>query len=120
MLDDVKRFDMKKPPMRQHLKWLIWILSMPAVWAHKNQLTKINMKGIKPPYLLLCNHNAFMDFKVATKAIYPMRANYVVAIDGFTIPPSPRCTAAPRSAARRSGSFRPARHRRAPALRSRR
>ena len=83
MLDDVKRFDMKKPPMRQHLKWLIWILSMPAVWAHKNQLTKINMKGIKPPYLLLCNHNAFMDFKVATKAIFPHSANYVVAIDGF-------------------------------------
>ena len=83
MLDDIKRFDMKKPPMRQHLKWLIWLLSMPAVWAHKNQLEKINMKGIKPPYLLLCNHNAFMDFKVATKAIFPHSANYVVAIDGF-------------------------------------
>ena len=83
MLDDIKRFDMKKPPMRQHLKWLIWLLSMPAVWAHKNKLTKINMKGIKPPYLLLCNHNAFMDFKVATKAIFPHSANYVVAIDGF-------------------------------------
>ncbi|MBP5601747.1 MAG: hypothetical protein J6X78_03370 [Treponema sp.] len=83
MLDDIKRFDMKRPPMRQHLKWLIWLLSMPAVWAHKNQLEKINMKGIKPPYLLLCNHNAFMDFKVATKAIFPHSANYVVAIDGF-------------------------------------
>ena len=83
MLDDIKRFDMKKPPMRQHLKWLIWLLSMPAVWAHKNQLEKINMKVIKPPYLLLCNHNAFMDFKVATKAIFPHSANYVVAIDGF-------------------------------------
>ncbi len=83
MLDDIKRFDMKKPPMRQHLKWLIWLLSMPAVWAHKNKLTKINMKGIKPPYLLLCNHNAFMDFKVATKAMFPHSANYVVAIDGF-------------------------------------
>ena len=83
MLDDIKRFDMKKPPMRQNLKWLIWLLSMPAVWAHKNQLEKINMKGIKPPYLLLCNHNAFMDFKVATKAIFPHSANYVVAIDGF-------------------------------------
>jgi 1-acyl-sn-glycerol-3-phosphate acyltransferase len=83
MLDNIKRFDMKKPPMRQHLKWLIWLLSMPAVRAHKNQLEKINMEGIKPPYLLLCNHNAFMDFKVATKAIFPHSANYVVAIDGF-------------------------------------
>jgi len=38
---------------------------------------------VKPPYFLLCNHNAFMDFKVMTKAIFPKRANYVVAIDGF-------------------------------------
>ena len=83
MLDNIKRFDMKKPPMRQHLKWLIWLLSMPAVLSHKNKLEKINMAGVKPPYLLLCNHNAFMDFKVATKAIFPHSANYVVAIDGF-------------------------------------
>ena len=83
MLDDIKRFDLSKKPMRQHLKWLIWLLSMPAVISHKNKLTKINMQGIKLPYLLLCNHNAFMDFKVATKAIFPHSANYVVAIDGF-------------------------------------
>lgn len=83
MLDNTPRFDMKKPPMRQHLLPLIWLLSFPEVLSHKNKLTKINMEGIKPPYLLLCNHNAFMDFKVATKAIFPHRANYVVAIDGF-------------------------------------
>ena len=83
MLDDIKRFDMAAVPMRQHLLPLIWLLSMPAVISHKNKLTKINMENIKPPYLLLCNHNAFMDFKVATKAVFPHRANYVVAIDGF-------------------------------------
>ncbi|MCR4941109.1 MAG: 1-acyl-sn-glycerol-3-phosphate acyltransferase [Treponemataceae bacterium] len=83
MLDNIKRFDMKAPAMRQHLLPLIWLLSFPAVLSHRNKLTKINMKNIKPPYLLLCNHNAFMDFKVATKAVFPHRANYVVAIDGF-------------------------------------
>lgn len=83
MLENYKRFDMAKKPMRQHLNWLIWLISMPSVISHKNKLTKINMEGIKPPYLLLCNHNAFMDFKVATKAIFPRRANYVVAIDGY-------------------------------------
>ncbi|MBR3272546.1 MAG: 1-acyl-sn-glycerol-3-phosphate acyltransferase, partial [Clostridia bacterium] len=41
------------------------------------------MENIKPPYVLLCNHNAFMDFKVATMAMFPHRANYIVAIDGF-------------------------------------
>ena len=41
------------------------------------------MKGLKPPYLLLCTHHAFIDFMVTTAAIFPHRANYVVAIDGF-------------------------------------
>lgn len=83
MLEEEPRFDMTRPPMRMHLKWLIWLLSFPAVISHKNRLTKVNMEGIKPPYLLLCNHNAFMDFKVAMKGIFPHGANFVVAIDGF-------------------------------------
>jgi 1-acyl-sn-glycerol-3-phosphate acyltransferase len=41
------------------------------------------MEGVKPPYVLLCNHNAFLDFKVAVAATFPHRANFVVAIDGF-------------------------------------
>ena len=32
---------------------------------------------------MLCTHAAFLDFKVATKAIFPHGATYVVAIDGF-------------------------------------
>ena len=83
MLDDVKRFDMGKKPMRQHLRPLIWALSLPDFLKHKCKITKVNMEGIKPPYLLLCNHNAFLDFKVSSMAIFPHRANYVVAIDGF-------------------------------------
>ena len=50
---------------------------------HRAIIRKARAEGLKPPYLLLCNHNAFLDFKVATKAIYPDRANYIVAIDGF-------------------------------------
>jgi transcription elongation factor Elf1 len=56
---------------------------MPDVLKHRNRLTKIGTEELRPPFVLLCNHNAFMDFKVATKAIFPWRANYVVAIDGF-------------------------------------
>ncbi|MBQ6540347.1 MAG: hypothetical protein IJL71_04910, partial [Oscillospiraceae bacterium] len=41
------------------------------------------MKGIKPPYLMLGNHNSFMDFRVASKANFPHRSNYVSAINGF-------------------------------------
>ena len=79
------RFDMKRPPERTawYLRPLTWLLSMPDVWKHQSRIEKIGVEDLKPPYVLLCNHNAFLDFKVATAAIYPQRANYVVAIDGF-------------------------------------
>ena len=47
------------------------------------KLSKEGVEGLKPPYVMLCNHNAFFDFKAATMAIWPARANYIVAIDGF-------------------------------------
>ena len=76
---------MKAPPVRTkwYLRPLTYLLSAPDVYKHGCIITKMNTDGLKPPFVLLCNHNAFMDFKVATKAIYPWRANYVVAIDGF-------------------------------------
>ena len=80
-----ERFDMAKPPVRTkwYLRPLTILLSLPDVIKHRTKITKVRTEGLKPPYVLLCNHNAFMDFKVATKAIFPKRANYVVAIDGF-------------------------------------
>ena len=76
---------MNKPPVRTkwYLRPLTYLLSLPDILKHKVKITKIGTEDLKAPYLLLCNHNAFMDFKVATKTIYPQRANYVVAIDGF-------------------------------------
>lgn len=79
------RFDMNRPPSRQRLRPLIWLLSFPDVKKHKSVITKVNMDGVKPPYLLMVNHNAFLDFKVVAKATFPHRCNNVVAIDGFLI-----------------------------------
>lgn len=86
MQDSLKRFDMLAYPKKQKLRPIAWAISFPDVWKHKAKIQKINMEGIQPPYVLLCNHNAFLDFKVTTAAIFPHRANYVVAIDGFTSP----------------------------------
>lgn len=83
ILSDVERFDMLKKPTRQRLRPLMWLLCIPGSKAHKEKITKINMDGIKPPFLLLQNHNAFLDFKTLTRAIFPHRCNYIVAIDGF-------------------------------------
>ena len=86
MNDSFPRFDMLAHPKRQKLLPLAWAIGYPAVWQHRAKIEKINMEAVKPPYILLCNHNSFLDFKVTTAAVFPRRANYVVAIDGFTSP----------------------------------
>ena len=82
---DQIRYDMLAKPKKQawYLKPLTWLLAYPTVWAHKLKVNRVNMKGVKPPYILLCTHHAFIDFSVTTAAIFPHGANYVVAIDGF-------------------------------------
>ena len=79
------KFDMARPPEKQawYLKPVAWALCLPELIARKSVVRKHNCEGLKPPYLLLCTHAAFLDFKVATKAIFPHGATYVVAIDGF-------------------------------------
>lgn len=81
----MKRFDLVTPPRKQalYLTPLAWILSLPDLLKYGAKITKVNMKGLKPPYILLATHNGFFDFKMATKAIFPHRANYIVAVDGF-------------------------------------
>ena len=76
---------MAKDPIRTrwYLKPLTKLLSLPDIIKHKPHIIYEGTEKLEPPFILLCNHNAFMDFKVATQVIYPRRANYVVAIDGF-------------------------------------
>lgn len=80
-----EKFDMSIPPIRQRwfLRPLTWFGSLPDVWLHHLKINRSQVETLKPPYLLLCTHMAFIDFKVTTAAIFPHRANYVVAIDGF-------------------------------------
>lgn len=76
---------MKSPPKKckWFLKPLIWMIAFFGTWKHKTKIERIGMKGLKPPYVLLGNHNAFFDMSVSARATFPHVANYVVAIDGF-------------------------------------
>ncbi|HZJ89565.1 MAG TPA: hypothetical protein VFD05_02625 [Bacilli bacterium] len=77
-------FTKKVKKQRRLLTPIAWLLSFPETWQRKAKIIKFNMESLKKtPYLLLANHNAFYDFKVATRAIFPRRATYVVALDGF-------------------------------------
>ncbi len=84
-VDEVARFDMARPvpKCRWYLKPVAWLIAFPSLIAHRTKITKIGMDGLKPPYVLLGNHNAFFDMKVSARATFPHFANYVVAIDGY-------------------------------------
>jgi hypothetical protein len=86
MIGNFVRFDMARPPMRQWrvLTPVTWVAAFPRVWVHRSKVDKSGVPaGLKPPYFLLCNHNSFLDMNVTIQAIFPHRANYVVAVDGF-------------------------------------
>jgi len=87
-VDEVKvmsRFDLKSMPIKPkwYLQLLAWVLAIPETFIVHSNIRKHNMRGLKGPYILLCNHNSFLDFKVATRAIFPKKSNYIVAVDGF-------------------------------------
>jgi hypothetical protein len=82
---EMDQFDLTSMPKKPkwYLQVVAWVLSFPETFIVRSKIKKVNMKSLKGPYLLLCNHNSFLDFKVATRAIFPRRSNYIVAVDGF-------------------------------------
>ncbi len=80
-----KYYKTAKYPIRQPLVivWLIWLLSKIMLIGKKYKIEKINMEGVKPPYMLLSNHQYFIDFEIAAMATFPHRVNNVVSIDGY-------------------------------------
>ncbi len=85
----VRPFDISRTPRRQ--AWwtlpIIWSISYFFLKWYKVTILKINTKGLKPPYILLCNHMQFLDFMVSAIANFPYRINNIVSIDGFNISP---------------------------------
>ncbi len=82
---EMPRFDLESLPLKApwYLQALTWILSFPELLSVRPVIRKRGMENLKGPYILLCNHNSFLDFKVAVRAVFPRRANFIVAIDGF-------------------------------------
>ena len=80
-----KRYKTAKYPIRQplYLTGLIWVLSFFAILFKKHKVEKINMEGLKPPYMMLSNHMSFIDFELAAMGTGMHRVNNVVNIDGY-------------------------------------
>ncbi len=82
---DMTPFDMKRPPMKQ--KWYLMPLLWGGAWLMTRQfklkISKKNMAGIKPPFLVIATHQGFSDYYIAPLALFPHRANYVSDMEGF-------------------------------------
>ncbi len=80
-----KRYNTAKYPIRQPviIVWLIWLLSKIMLLNKKYKVEKINMDGLKPPYMMLSNHMYFIDFELAAMGTLPYRVSNVVSIDGY-------------------------------------
>lgn len=82
-----KRYKTAKYPLKQRLFWiwLIRFLSKIMLIGKKYKIEKVNMEGLKPPYMLLSNHMHFIDFELAAQATWPHSVSNVVSIDGYVI-----------------------------------
>jgi hypothetical protein len=78
-------FDRDKKPPNQNLLImpLLWLVCYIQTKKAGLKINKINMKGLKPPYLVLGTHQAFADFYVTPLTIFPHRANYISELEGF-------------------------------------
>lgn len=78
-------FDRYRVPPKQNLFFMpaIWLLCKAITARSKLRINRVNMKGLKPPFLVLGTHHAFMDFIVSPLAVFPYRANYVSELEGF-------------------------------------
>lgn len=80
---NVKKYDLSKPPVRQtkntvRLTHLFSSVFLPLL-RKGHTIERINMEGLKPPYILLSNHMQWMDFSVLFDATYPEKVNLVAA-----------------------------------------
>ena len=80
-----KTYNTAKYPIRQprFFTGLIWTLSKIMLTGKKYKIEKVNMEGLKPPYMLLSNHMQFIDFKLCAMVTGTHRINNVVSVDGY-------------------------------------
>lgn len=82
---NIKRYKTARYPISQpiYLTGLIRVLSFFALLFKKHKVERINMEGLKPPYMILSNHMSFVDFELTALGTRMDKVNNVVNIDGY-------------------------------------
>ena len=85
--ENVKKYDTGKLPIRQKFFFtsILYLASTIAVSTIRggSKMKKINMEGLKPPYVLLSNHMQFVDFLIKYKATFPHRVHTIATLEGY-------------------------------------
>ncbi len=82
---NIQYYDTKKMPKKQNgfARFIIYLLSKVSLIGTKYKIEKIDMEGLKPPYLLLSNHMYFVDFYINSIATFPHGVNNIATVDGY-------------------------------------
>lgn len=82
---DMTPYDMRRRPARQYpiLMPLIWGGAFLMTRQFGLKIEKVNMGGIKPPFLVIGTHQGFSDYYIGPLAAFPHRAMYVSDMEGF-------------------------------------
>ncbi len=82
---DPEKFDMHRPAIPQHpvIRPIVAGFGTLRRMKHLGKINRIRMEGVRAPYILLCNHNAFYDFYVMMSAIKPDRGIFPAAVDDY-------------------------------------
>jgi len=81
-LPKIPHLKLRKPNFLFQL--LVRILSIPALLATGFSYTKVDMeKAGEGPYLILMNHSSFLDLKMASKILFPLKYGIVSTTDAF-------------------------------------
>ncbi len=86
-----EKLDMEKPfkPQLKIVRPILWLISYLGKWVHKGKTKKIRMEGVKPPYILLCNHNSPFDYLIMTTStaphggVYPSAPNVFLSVESL-------------------------------------
>lgn len=77
------------PPIKPKKPWfllqlLIRILAIPDLIATRFSFTRTRMENVGDgPYLILMNHSSFLDLKIASRILFPLKYNIVSTTDTF-------------------------------------
>lgn len=84
-MDKMVPFDMARKPSKQYpfLMPLVWGGSWALTRQFGLRIRKVNMEGIKPPFLVIGTHQGPVDYYVGPLAMFPHRAMYVSDMEGF-------------------------------------